>query len=94
MTKIKVDEVVELTEKVCNQHLKPLKLGYNMFWIRDTIRAYCRTGNGYVLNLLRFLVSTLWWNGYQFDADCIKKLMDDIVRAKERGLIEERKLKI
>ena len=88
MTKIKVDEVVELTKRVCDQHLKPLKLNYNMYWIADSIRAYCRNGDSYVLNILRFLSSMLWWNGYQFDGDCIKKLMDDIIGLKNDGLIE------
>ena len=89
MTKIKVDEVVDLTKRVCDQHLKPLKLDYNMFWIRDSIRAYCRSGNSYVLNVLIFLASTLWRNGYVFDGDSIKQLVNDIVSLKERELIEE-----
>ena len=89
MTKIKVDEVVELTKRVCNQHLKPLKLDYNVFWITNSIRDYCRSGNSSELRILRFLASMLWWNGYQFDGDCIKKLTDDIVSLKGRGLIEE-----
>ena len=88
MTKIKVDAVVELSERVCDQHLKSLKLNYNMYWITNSIRAYCRGGDGHVLTILRFLASMLWWNGYQFDGDCIKKLMDDIIAAKEGGLIE------
>ena len=87
--KIKVDEVVRLAERICNQHLKPLKLDYNMFWITNSVRAYCRSGDSSELGILRFLASTLWWNGYQFDGDCIKKLMDGIVNAKESGLIEE-----
>ena len=87
--KIKVDEVVRLAERVCNQHLKPLKLNYNMLWITDSIRAYCRWGDSHTLNILIFIASTLWWNGYKFDGYCIEKLMDDIVNAKESELIEE-----
>ena len=89
MTKIKVDAVVELSEKVCNQHLKPLKLNYNVFWITNSIRHYCKSGNTSELNILRFLASALWWNGYQFDGDCIRKLMDDMIGLKNDGLIEE-----
>ena len=89
MKKIKVDEVVKLTKRVCNQHLKPLKLNYNMFWVTSAIRAYCRSGDSYLLNILIFLASTLWRSGYLFDGDCIKQLVDDIVNAKKRGLIEE-----
>ena len=89
MTKIKVDEVVELAKRICEQHLKPLKLNYNMFWIKNSVRDYCRFGNSRELRILRFLASVLWWNGYQFDGDCIKKLTDDIVSAKARRLIEE-----
>ena len=89
MTKIKVEAVVELAERVCDQHLKPLKLNFNMYWIRDSIRAYCRSGDSYVLNVLRFLAETLWFNGHIFDGDCIRDLVKDIVNAKKRGLIEE-----
>lgn len=89
MKKIKVDVVVELAKRICEQHLKPLKLNYNMFWIKNSVRDYCRWGDSYALDILRFLASILWWNGYQFDGDCIKKLMNDIISAKERGLIEE-----
>ena len=89
MTKIKVEAVVELAERVCKQHLKPLKLNFNMYWIRDSIRAYCRSGDSYVLNVLRFLAETLWFNGHIFDGDCIRDLVKDIVNAKKRGLIEE-----
>ena len=89
MTKIKVDEVVKLAKRICNQHLKPLKLGYNMFCVTNSIRLYCRSGDNYALSTLIFLASTLWFNGDQFDADCIMKLMHDIVSLKESGLIEE-----
>ena len=89
MKKIKVDEVVELAERVCNQHLNPLKLHLSMYWIRDSIRAYCRSGDSYVLNVLRFLAETLWFNGHLYDGDCISDLIKDIVSAKKRGLIEE-----
>ena len=91
MTKIEVEAVVGLAERVCNQHLKPLKLNFNesMYWIRDSIRAYCRSGDSYVLNVLRFLAETLWFNGHIFDGDCIRDLVKDIVNAKKRGLIEE-----
>ena len=89
MTKIKVDAVVELAKRVCNQHLKPLKLNYDMYFITGAIWNYCRSGNSSELRILKFLVSTLWWNGYQFDGDCIEKLVDDIESLKERGLIEE-----
>ena len=89
MKKIKVDEVVKLTKRVCEQHLKPLKLNYNMFWITNSVRDYLRYGNSSELRILRFLASMLWWNGYQSDGDCIKKLVDDIVSAKKSGLIEE-----
>ena len=89
MTKIKVDAVVELTKGICEQHLKPLKLNYNMYWIRASIRDFCRSGNNSELRIIRFIASMLWWNGYQFDGDCIKKLTDDVVSAKARGLIEE-----
>ena len=89
MKKIKVDEVVVLTRKVCKQHLKPLKLDYDMYWITSSIWNYCISGNSSELRILRFLVSTLWWNGYKFDGDCIMKLTADIVSAKARGLIEE-----
>ena len=88
MKKIRVDDVVELSERVCNRHLKPLKLNYNVFWITNSILHYCKSGNSSELTILRFLASMLWWNGYQFDGDCIKKLMDDIIAAKEGGLIE------
>ena len=94
MKKIKVDVVVKLTERVCNQHLKPLKLDCNMFWITNSIRAYCRSGNTSELNILRFLVHALWWNGYLYDGDCINRLIGDIIGLKNEGLIEERKLKI
>ena len=86
---IKIDAIVELAERVCNRHLKPLKLDYNMFWIKNSIRAYCISGNRDALYLLIFLASTLWWNGYQFDGDCLNKLMADIISIKERGLIEK-----
>lgn len=86
---IKIDEVVELAERVCNQHLKPLKMNYNMYWIKNSIRGYCISGDSYALSLLTFLASTLWWNGYQFDGDCLNKLMADIISIKERGLIEK-----
>ena len=89
MTKIKVDAVVELAKRICEQHLKPLKLNYNMYWIRASIRDFCRSGNNSELRILRFIASMLWWNGYQFDGDCIKKLTDDIVSLKGRRLIEE-----
>ena len=93
MTKIKVEAVVGLAERVCNQHLKPLKLDYNMYWITDSIRAYCRSGDSYALNVLRFLVETLWFNGHIFDGDCIRDLVKDIVSWKKRGLIEKRKIR-
>ena len=89
MKKIKVDAVVELAERVCNQHLKPLNLDYDMFWITTSVRDYCRSGNSHVLDVLRFLTSMLWWNGYEFDGDCIVKLMDDILSARRSGLIEK-----
>ena len=89
MTKIKVDAVVRIAKKVCEQHLKPLNLDYKMFCVTNSIRLYCRSGDNYALSTLIFLASTLWFNGDQFDADCIMKLMHDIVSLKERGLIEE-----
>ena len=89
MKKIEVEAAVGLTERVCNQHLKPLKLNFNMYWVRDSIRAYCRSGNSYVLNVLRFLAETLWFNGHLYDGDFIRDLVKDIVNAKKRGLIEE-----
>lgn len=89
MKKIKVNDVVELSERVCNRHLKPLKLNYNVFWITNSIRNYCKNDNSSELRILRFLVSTLCLNGYQFDANCIAKLLNDIVSTKARGLIEE-----
>ena len=89
MKKIKVEAVVESAEEVCIQHLKPLKLNCNLYWIRDSIRAYCRSGDNYVLNVLRFLAETLWFNGHIFDGDCIRDLVKDIVSAKRSGLIEE-----
>ena len=89
MKKIEVEAAVGLAERVCNQHLKPLKLNCNMYWIRDSIRAYCRSGDSYVLNVLRFLAETLWFNGHIFDGDCIRDLVKDIVNAKKSGLIEE-----
>ena len=92
MTKIEVDAVVKMVIEVCNQHLKPLKFDYNVFWITNSVRDYCRSGINSELRILRFLASVLWWNGHQTDGDCIKKLVDDIVSWKERGLIEEWKL--
>ena len=89
MKKIEVEAVVGLAERVCNQHLKPLKLNGSMYWIRDSIRAYCSSGDSYVLNVLRFLAETLWFNGHLYDGDCIRDLVKDIVNAKKRGLIEE-----
>ena len=89
MKKIKVEAVVELAERVCDQHLKSLKLDYNMFWIKNSIRDFCKSGNYRELRILRFLASMLWWNGHQFDGDCIKKLTDDILSLKGRRLIEE-----
>ena len=89
MKKIKVDAVVEMAKEVCNQHLKPLKLDYDMFWITNSVRDFCRSGNNSELRILIFLASVLWSNGYKFDGDCIAKLVDDIVSAKKRDLIEE-----
>ena len=89
MKKIKVDAVVGLAARVCNQHLKTLKLDHNVFSIAGSIRVYCISGDNYALSTLIYLASKLWFNGYQFDAGCIKKLTDDLVSLKARGLIEE-----